>query len=277
MAIALTTTRARRCHISPFNSVLLERAAWIAETFGRPVRPLQLQALLQMPRIADEAGLVPLPACEALLAELAKELPCSAEWSVTRPDLLLRSLRFNEIGEVEAKDVMQRFHYLRSSRTDGRVYGLRTPTGSLVAICVSSALDVPFLCELLEAQGRSAQRARVVSRVFAFEGAPENTISYLLSRAGRAECRLGVSDLVTYVNPNMGFTGISYRASAWRLLGHEAGTSYRYLDNRYVTDRVLASEFGRHEDQIYRRMLGERFAVSKMHLAPLVVFHRCLF
>jgi hypothetical protein len=53
----------------------------------------------------------------------------------------------------------------------------------------------------------------------------------------------GVSDYVTYVNPNMGFTGSSYRASGWHLLGTEPGTTYRYLDERYITDRALSAAF----------------------------------
>ena len=48
---------------------------------------------------------------------------------------------------------------------------------------------------------------------------------------------------------------------------------YRYLDGRYTTDRQLASEFGKHDDVTYRRLLGHRFAVSVMPLAPLLVFH----
>ena len=98
-------------------------------------------------------------------------------------------------------------------------------------------------------------------------------ISYLLSRAARAERRLGVTDFVTYVNPNMGFTGRSYRASGWQLLGNEPGTTYRYLDSRYVTDRKLEAAFGKHDDGAYRQLLGNRFCISRMPLAPLLVFH----
>ncbi len=46
-----------------------------------------------------------------------------------------------------------------------------------------------------------------------------------------------------------------------------------YLDGRYTTDRRLVALFGRHNDETYRRLLGERFAVSATRLAPLLVFH----
>ena len=144
----------------------------------------------------------------------------------------------------------------------------------MVAICVSSPLDVDHLNSLLSVVGRATQRARVLSRVFAFEGAPRNTISHLMSRAAQAERKLGVTDWVSYVNPNMGFTGVSYIASGWHLLGEQPDTTYRYLDGRYITDRLLAAKFGSHSDEIYAELLGQRFAKNRMRLDPLLVFSR---
>jgi hypothetical protein len=132
------------------------------------------------------------------------------------------------------------------------------------------------LRDLLGCNARSNEFARVVSRVFVFEGAPRNSISYLLSRVAREERHLGVTDLLTYVNPNMMFSGSSYRASGWRQLGSEPGTTYRYLDGRYITDRELASRYGARGDEGYKYLLGQRFAKSVMPLAPLLVFHTSL-
>lgn len=239
----------------------------------RPVAPLRLQSLLQLPRIADESGLVPVSQVDSLLQELALELPVSHEWAVDESvGDSPRSLHFHEMAPEQGADVMQRFHYLRSARLDGRAYGLSSKAGRLIALCISSPLDVEWLADLLRTEHRVVKTARVVSRVFAFEGAPSNTISYLLSRVARAERRFGVTDWVTYVNPNMGFSGVSYLASGWHLLGEEPGTTYRYLDNRYITDRQLAAKFGPHDDDVYRQLLGERFAKSRMPLAPLLVF-----
>jgi len=95
-----------------------------------------------------------------------------------------------------------------------------------------------------------------------------------MSRAAQAEIKLGVTDWVSYVNPNMGFTGVSYLASAWHLLGEQPNTTYRYLDGRYITDRELAAKFGNHSDEVYTELLGERFAKNKMRLNPLLVFSR---
>jgi len=224
------------CRVAPHDRILRACVESVARAANRPVRSLHLQALLQLPRVADRRGIVPAAIADALLHDLAGELPGATEWLVRRSASWLGSLHFREIDDALARDVMERFHCLRSPRTDGRGYRLTTDAGRLVALCVSSPLDVAHLCDLLALHGRSNDGARVVSRVFALEGAPKNSISYLLSRVARAEARRGVTDFVTYVNPNMGFTGSSYRASGWLLLGNEPGTTYRYLDGRYITD-----------------------------------------
>jgi hypothetical protein len=269
---AATTIR-----IAPHSQDLLECVETIAHASSRPVGPLRLQALLQLPRVAEDTGFVVRVLVDSLLQELTNELPALGEWSIAgMVSESLRTLQFQEIGLEEGREVMARFHYLRSPRLDGRIYGLRSKQGKLIAICVSSPLDVRSLDNLLNAEGRLTRSARVLSRVFAFEGAPRNTISYLLSRAGRAERKLGVTDWVSYVNPNMGFNGVSYLASGWHLLGEESGTTYRYLDNRYITDRELAARFGAHDDAEYGRCLGDRFTKNRMPLAPLLIFGRVL-
>lgn len=261
------------CLIASGEPLLLDYVESAASAADRPARPLLLQALLQLPRVADTQGFVPVSIVKELVAELSQELPAKSEWLV--PDIVAspRMLRVHPLDSVTARNVMQRFHYLRSPRADGRAYGLSTDTGLLFAVCISSPVDVERLHELLAGSGSTNTLARVVSRVFAFEGTPNNSISYMLSRVAREERRLGVTDLVTYVNPNMGFHGSSYRASGWQLLGIESGTKYRYVNGRYITDRELAAKFGAHSDEAYQRLLGDRFAASVMPLEPLRVFH----
>jgi hypothetical protein len=261
------------CHVAPDERLLLDCVKYAARTTDRPVRPLHLQALLQLPRIANADGFALVQAIESLLADLAQEMPQKEEWVVRDSGDSPRLLRFHKIDSDTVHDVLQRFHYLRSPRLDGRAYGLSTSAGHLVALCVSSPLDVDGLRQLLVSRGRPAESARVVSRVFAFEGAPTNLISHMLSKTATEERRLGATDFVTYVNPNMGFTGASYRASSWQLLGIEAGTRYRYVDGRYTTDRELAARFGPHDDAEYLEILGRRFVASIMRLEPLLVFH----
>jgi hypothetical protein len=260
------------CRVAPSEQVLLNCVEYAARAHERPTRPLHLQALLQLPRLANAHGLVPIRQVDSLLTELAQELPRKSEWLVGDASLSPRLLHFRNVDHERACDIVQRFHYLQSPRTDGRAYGLITGSGKLVALCVSSPLDVATLRELLHSHGRKIEFARVLSRVFAFEGAPKNSISYMLSRAAMEERQLGVTDFITYVNPNMGFTGSSYRASGWQLFGRE-DTEYRYVDGRYITDRELRARFGSRADGEYERLLGERFVVSAMPLEPLLVFH----
>jgi len=262
--------------VGPADERLLNRVREIADAYHRPQRPLHLQALLQLPRIADRWGNAARSAADALLSELAEELPRRDEWTIPELPQSPRALTFCEVAPETTAFVTQRFHYLRSPRRDARGYGLFTGAGTLVALCTSSPLDVPRLTDMLERDGRNPSNARVLSRVFAFEGAPKNSISYLLARAGERERRFDVRDYLTYVNPNLGFSGTSYKASGWSLLGDEPGTTYRYLDGRYITDRQLTTLFGKHDDRAYRALLGNRFRVSEMPLAPLLVFHRRL-
>jgi hypothetical protein len=260
------------CGIGPTEQLLMKCVKSVARANDRPTRPLHLQALLQLPRIADARGFVAIPEATSLLTELAQELPLETGWIVRDGGSSPRLLRFHKIETDLISDILKMFHYLHSPRRDGRAYGLSTESGKLVALCESSPLDVSTLRGLLHSRGRPTDFARVLSRVFAFEGAPRNSISYMLSRAAIEERRLGVTDFVTYVNPNMGFTGSSYRASGWELLGRQ-DTKYRYIDGRYITDRELAARFGPCTDEEYERLLGLRFVVSAMPLNPLLVFH----
>ena len=127
--------------VAPDDPVLLARVESIARASDRPLRPLHLQALLQLPRVADSLGFVPMTAVDALLSALAQELPVSAEWVVPAGISSPRSLHCHDVDTTLAYDVMERFHYLRSPRTDGRAYGLSTEAGRLIALCVSSPLE----------------------------------------------------------------------------------------------------------------------------------------
>ena len=260
--------------VSPESEGLLALIREVAEKAERPTRALHLQALLHLPQIANSRGEADRDDVRELLHDLAGELPVAVSWRVDRPVSSPRDLRFENVPMDVAMPLLLDFHYLRSPRLDGRSYGLYAAGEPRpVAVCVSSPLDVEHLQRMLVHHGRVDAEPRVMSRVFAFEGAPRNTLSHLLALAAREEARCGVTDFVTYVNPNMGFTGASYLAANWHLLGDEPGTTYRYLDRRYITDRQLRARFGTVDDAVLLRQLGERFRRSTMPLRPLLVFH----
>ncbi len=234
-------------------------------------RDLLLQALLHMPRIADDYGNVSLASATAEIerlreiraAELSpfRELARAPRVLPTLGDLVVRVA-----DAEEAAPVLGHFHYLRSVREDSVFVGAFY-TDRLAAVCSVSPLDLPSVIEQLPI-ANSAQGA-VISRVFAFDWAPRNVISYLLARTER--CHVAVREdvriLLTYLNPNMGFTGASYRAANWITVGRETGTRYAYLDERYITDRqvnALASE------------VRPEVRYSRMPLLPLALLCRTL-
>jgi hypothetical protein len=120
----------------------------------------------------------------------------------------------------------------------------------------------------------AAADVAVLARVYAFDWAPANTLSFLMSQLMRSLRRRSDPPrmILTYLNPNVGFTGASYRAANWVLWGHEADTRYAYLDGRYVTDRELTRRFGSAEPSVLDSHLSGRIAFSRMALSPLDVY-----
>jgi hypothetical protein len=253
----------------PTLALLIERQAASSDV---PRRPLQLQSLLHLPRLAQHDRTVDLDEAAGQVEELATTLPPRQKWRAQGDVATASTLSPRAVSEMTAREICERFHYLRSHRVSSTYLGLfaggeRRP----VALVVLSPFDMTSLIPLLP-RGVDQARIGVVSRVFAFEGVPRNTISRLLSFARTIAVANGTEALITYVNPNLGFTGVSYRASGWHLSGDQPGTTYRYLDGRYVTDRYLADQFGAGSPNEWARLLGRRYSTSKMPLDPLLVF-----
>ena len=249
---------------------LAEIVAEAADLTGRPARALHLQTLLQAPRLADRSGIAGRNAVDSLVLELAAELPPASAWDGPSASSV-HDLRFGRVSAEQAETITRRYHYLRSPRTDGTADGLVDHTGFAAALCIVSPLDVASISELLADLGHQPATTAVVSRVFAFDGAPRNSLSYLLAWVCTTLRHQDFDAVVTYVNPNMGFTGVSYRASGWTPLGTEPGTHYQYLDGRYVTARQLATTYGSRSRQGYRELLERRYSESTLHLEPLRV------
>lgn len=105
MAIAAASLM---CHVAPRDRLLLNCVEAVAETTDRPTRPLHLQALLQLPRLSDQGGMVALGAVEELLTELTQELPDKAEWFVREAGRSPRLFEFHKVESSKARDVMQK-------------------------------------------------------------------------------------------------------------------------------------------------------------------------
>jgi hypothetical protein len=76
----------------------------------------------------------------------------------------------------------------------------------------------------------------------AFDWAPRNTVSHLLSRVNSwIRTQLPeVRALLTFLNPNLGFSGTAFKASGWKPY-LELEPMSAYFDDNYVSYRDLQS------------------------------------
>ncbi len=231
----------------------------VAAATNRPARDLLRRALLEAPRLADRDAVVATDLADALIGELASEMPPTPQWRSPCADSPVADLGFWEIDRGRATAILERFHYLRSGRADARHFGLGADPESPTVVFSISPIDV----DSLAAVARAAPRPAVLSRVFGFAGSPQNSISYGLAQL-RRHVQATTGSLVTYLNPNLGFDGTSYRASGWTLVGMETLDSYAYVDGRYRSQRQLAED----------RIPEEDVTRSVMALQPLHIYAR---
>lgn len=188
----------------------------------------------------------------------------------------LRDLQFHRLTEDVARSILNGFHYILSFREDSLHFGLQHQAHEWPLVMATlSPFDLSNVEPALTQAQRQVVRPLVLSRVFAFPAAPRNAFSYLMSnvRQWLADHHPGVGVLLTYINPNVGFSGSSYKADNWELMGEEYGTRYLYLEDDYKTDRFLYKHFG----QPINALLSSpsfRVSVSRHQLQPLKVLMR---
>jgi hypothetical protein len=195
-----------------------------------------------------------------------------------RPQCHVRDLQFASIEEAIAKPLLERFHYLLSHRRNSLHFGLLHPDAGPwpLAMVSLSAFDLRNMNNGSAAIPLNPVSTIVISRVYAVQSAPANSISYLFGRLRRwlIDNQPEVTTLLTYLNPNIGFSGSSYEADNWTLYGEERDTRYVYVDLDYKTDRYLAEKFGTANVEELRVRLGHRVSTSLFPLQPLRVYAR---
>lgn len=247
-----------------------------AAEFDVSRRALRLAALLHLPRLAT-GDIVSAAAAEEEVQRLALQVKTRTaphlDMSVAPSPApsSVHALEFAAVDASTARVIEESFHYLGSARTDASAFGTYA-NGKLAALATASPLDLPPVIASLPTNV-AVDRVRVISRVFAFDWAPPNTITHLLARVTAALKKTdGAKLLLTYLNPNLGFTGVSYRAANWSLYAREHGTRYAYLDRDYVPDRQLRERFGSADPMLLMGKLGERIGFSSISLAPLELY-----
>jgi hypothetical protein len=250
-----------------------------ARRVGVEPRALAVRALLHLPRVATHEGVV-------RRWHAQREVRISAEWlrrdawaaSTHLPveRFTLRDLIFEQIDSSRALPVLALLHYLRSTRPGSRFFALVDPIHRLpVTLCSVSPLEWKRVAGQISAQfAIPKERIWDVSRVYSVDGAPPNAISLLLSKV-RNYLRRDVfpaSLIITAVDPNLGFTGCSYRAANWQQWMTVQARPYLYENGRYVTPRQLRERFGSSSlDELAAQYPG-RFQRSKVRLLDSMIY-----
>lgn len=189
----------------------------------------------------------------------------------------LEELSFGKVPKYLASIVHQEFHYIGYNRSKSTYLGLFVNSKKnhkrLVSIITLSPFDLEHVRPFLP-KGLSSEHVLVMSRIFAFDFAPKNSISFMMGRTFRwiRRNKPQVKMLLTYLNPNVCFSGTSYKASNWILFGKESGLRYAYLDGEYITLRALKERFQTTDLNVLKRLLKERLTFSVHSLAPFRLY-----
>jgi hypothetical protein len=251
----------------------------IARRAGVEPRALAVRALLHLPRVASYSGWI-------TRREVRRELNISADrlrrdagaarGHVPHQEFALRDLTFEEIDSSRALPVVTLLHYLRSARPGSRYFALVDPVHRLpVTLCSLSPLQWACVGNQIRSQfAIPPQRILDISRVYSVDTAPPNAISMLLSRVRTYVRRHmpGADLFVTAVDPNLGFTGCSYRAANWQQWMTVRARPYLYDGGSYVSPRQLREEFGTSSVVELQAKYRGRFQQSSARLLDSMIY-----
>ncbi len=252
-----------------------------ARNAGVDSRALGVRVLLHLPRVATVSGRVTTAQVERELFHSARILRrdiAVARHLVPNNRFALEELIFAEnVDAATANRLFCSLHYLKSARQESRNFALLDPVKKLpVAICSVSPFEWKRVGSQIYAQfGIPQDRTWDVSRVYACDAAPRNAISFLLARVRSSLGRRNrdIDLLVTAVDPNLGFTGSSYRAANWQRWLTVQPRPYLYYDHRYVSPRQLRQRFGTSSlAELQARHPSHRFEQSRTRLLDSRIF-----
>jgi hypothetical protein len=260
---------------SPFRSLVRETARRV----GVQPHALLVRVLLHLPRVASQEGWV-------TRQQVQRELRISAQGlhadiravgsQVSPREFRLRDLIFEEIEPSRALPFLESLHYLRSARQGSLYFAFVDPVDRFpITLCSLSTLEWKRVAnEISEHFEISQRRVCEVSRVYSVDTAPRNAISSLLSNVRNHLRRSGhpADLLVTAVDPNLGFTGSSYRAANWQHWMSVRARPYIYENGRYVTPRQLRERFGISRLVELQAKYPGRFQQSRAPLLDTMIF-----
>jgi hypothetical protein len=231
---------------SPFDALVRETALRV----GVERRALAVRVLLHLPRVASHEGWITRAQVQRELRIQARRLREDARAAMSLLPIgkfLLSQLIFEEIDPSCAAPLLAALHYLRSARAGARYFALVDPVDRRpVSLCSVSPLQWRCVSRAILADfDTPSERVWDISRIYCIDNAPRNAISSLLSRVRTYIRHNGsIELLVTAVDPNMGFTGSSYRAANWQEWITVKARPYLYEDCQYVSPRQLRERYG---------------------------------
>jgi hypothetical protein len=251
-----------------------------ARRHGVPSRALSVRTLLHLPRLARPNGTASRPQVIAELNRNAARLrrdQRDIEALIPKDKFDLTDLRFVRVPSSDADQIFSNLHYLRSARAGSLNFALVDPVNMLpVTLCSVSPLEWMKVGRQLQTQfDVPMQAVWDVSRVYSFDVAPVNAISYLLAKVRQVIRREvpGVQLLTTAVDPNLGFTGSSYRAANWQEWMSIEARPYLYVDSVYASPRQLRTRFGgANLSELRKANPGGRFEQSRAKLLDSLIF-----
>ena len=260
---------------SPFGALVSETALRV----GVEPRALTVRALLHLPRVATQKGWISRWQAQRELRISAARLRGDARAARSHlpvEKFSLRELDFEVIDPSRALPLLTSLHYLRSARQDSLYFALLDPTDRLpVSLCSVSPLEWKRVSNQLQEQFAVRQdSAWDVSRVYSIDSAPANAISLLLSKV-RLYFRRNLSSanlLVTVVDPNLGFTGSSYRASNWQQWMTVKARPYLYEYDQHVTPRQLRERYDTASLSELQGRFPDRFQQSRVRLLDSMIY-----
>jgi len=251
----------------------------VATWHGVESRALAVRTLLHLPRVAAHNGRIGRRQLEAELRNCAVGLRADQQKVqdlIPTRSFPLTDLRFVECAGGEVVEIFSRLHYLRSARPGSRNFALVDPVdGRPVTLCSVTPLEWPVVGKQLGKQfGIPLDRIWDVSRVYSFDVAPSNAISFMLSRVRAALRRPedSIELLTTAVDPNLGFTGSSYRAANWQHWLSVRPRPYLYVDGLYASPRQLRLRYGTANLTEVRAQSGALVQHSRARLVESKIF-----
>lgn len=220
----------------------------LARLWGVDRRALAVRTRLHLPCYTNPAGQVSYQKAVSVVVRNAARLrkdQRAVRDLIPRREYELSDLEFRQIG-AEADRVFDSLHYLRNARQGSLNFALVDKnTGTPLTLCSASPLEWKRVAEQLVLQfGVPQDAVWDLSRVYSFDGAPPNAVSYLLAQVRKYFRRRGdVQLLTTVVDPNLGFTGASYLASNWQQWMTVRARPYLYYKRRYMSLREMRASF----------------------------------